>query len=1646
MEHNSLGTSDAGSRGGSGSGRRKSNNRKEGNTHTAGESSPAFASSLPSSPSVKPSLNEAVNSIRLNNPHAGVKKVCNLLRVHFPDIKIRESLVRKLMRDRESTNAETDDSVLSSGRYKQGGAKGNGKNSNSTIALSKDASNKTKKSKRQKQKARTEKSSKNDCQVSAELPSKQEIDVEERSISIFPEDVVCRRQSLRNRTGSNGSNGGNASKSYRNCPPLYINRHGLPISLGIVKRVAGWVGEDDQDDDEEEDNAFEDSGGKLKDGQCEVLWLWPVRSMERTKVSSLAVLDRMVLPSDPIARVDDPLRTLGIIVSTRRSVHVRAIDPNENEYSNGYVTSGVSDSRGQKGTYFNVAAENLSMVGNFCVGDWVMHNPTQWVGQVDAAQFAVVVKLDTYFGNASKKRGRKNRGKQERGNSDSSMAADSTAQPHRNPEAPATGIDQEEPPVDTVQDKTGGAKDSGRGLIGGELVEILMDSSLGEELDPLEPIFNRSGVRKGGLKVIQPLEHAEELPMCLYFPSQRVSLGPESWEVASMVAPRVENEFEFQFKNGAQRKKQKDGSSSQVPGSATRPRSFNELKKKKKLSGTVVSVRCVRLKVLWRATQVRWPLGSDCRDDLEILALANRAPPQDWVSVEDVSAVMNAGAASTTVCRRGSRTEYLKEVPRTAASVSETAASSKQFTTTIEQAPHSPSRGELCKSDKFEPDLLSKRRILRGEWQGGDICLYNPPPRGGSSPKPSAAKSKKRAYLNRKKGANEDENGEEICERECEQTIGRLRTTDVDDGDSALSSSPSRRALPVQIIGTRTSCVVRWADGTVEGVKASLLQSENDDRQASGFEKEDEATRALSAAHLIDEGLPALSVVPRSLLGEHDFVPFDFVVRSEAYDKLWPVESEVTHSSTTAVESCNQDDIRNYSNSTNSSSTSSDDSSGTPGICSPSNRSIRATGMVSCVDSMSCTATVRWLRESDPSEDLDRKGSSSRPSEGQDVEEECSIYELNRHSLTSMLDETVIRKDQSSRIVILNMSKDERGGDDASQNEGNAVMASSTSSPAIVAINSKFQAAAIDGQGLAEWITGDGGELTPQVSWKGGELKPLIAPEQKPQSIEGCTSREDDSHGSIVFGNRPPLCLGQDDVNIAQVTRNSLVEQIEAQNIAGDAAEAALQVPLEVGNIIGLSASRPLSVQVAWMNGDVSWTSMDDLFVLPSEGYSHIEDGAESALLDEDDDDEYIASGVGNVNEEEEEEEGEEDSDEDGFETVDEDELFEIDEDVEGFADEIVKRVEGSMALFNGRDSYSDAALPAPDNPQSDSSQKKAGSSSTQTMASASAGNGKNGGAEENDDECEDDSGNAFHVFSGGVASDHFFVGTEPEKVTAAKVHREWKRIQRGLSTSEGESQSATCSSGTAGDSGGEKKRTAGAPEMCSILVRAYDSRIDLLRAMIIGPVGTPYEGVPFLFDIQLPSDYPNSPPRVHYHSTASERLNPNLYEDGKVCLSLLGTWSGPGWVSGQSTLLQVLVSIQALILVENPFFNEPGFEKQINTPEGRQNSDRYNEKARLISLRSAMMLCRSPPRGFTTLIRRHFSVAGPALVHSAEGVLVAASSVEVPVGKSADGDAASIAPAPGSSLSTAVPSKGYIAALKRLLPLLRAFFIENGQ
>lgn len=46
-----------------------------------------------------------------------------------------------------------------------------------------------------------------------------------------------------------------------------------------------------------------------------------------------------------------------------------------------------------------------------------------------------------------------------------------------------------------------------------------------------------------------------------------------------------------------------------------------------------------------------------------------------------------------------------------------------------------------------------------------------------------------------------------------------------------------------------------------------------------------------------------------------------------------------------------------------------------------------------------------------------------------------------------------------------------------------------------------------------------------------------------------------------------------------------------------------------------------------------------------------------------------------------------------------------------------------------------------------------------------------------------------------------------------------------------------------------------------TIFVRVYESRMDLMRAVIIGAEGTPYHDGLFFFDIFFPSGYPNVPP-----------------------------------------------------------------------------------------------------------------------------------------------------------------------------------------
>lgn len=113
----------------------------------------------------------------------------------------------------------------------------------------------------------------------------------------------------------------------------------------------------------------------------------------------------------------------------------------------------------------------------------------------------------------------------------------------------------------------------------------------------------------------------------------------------------------------------------------------------------------------------------------------------------------------------------------------------------------------------------------------------------------------------------------------------------------------------------------------------------------------------------------------------------------------------------------------------------------------------------------------------------------------------------------------------------------------------------------------------------------------------------------------------------------------------------------------------------------------------------------------------------------------------------------------------------------------------------------------------------------------------------------------------------------------------------------------------------------------------------DILKgyAMIIGPSETPYFGGFYFFKISYPYDYPHSPPIVKYCTNANGiRFNPNLYTCGKVCVSLLNTWSGDQWTSCQ-TISTILLTLCTL-LCKDPLLNEPGVDK------GHSDMKSYNE------------------------------------------------------------------------------------------------------
>lgn len=103
----------------------------------------------------------------------------------------------------------------------------------------------------------------------------------------------------------------------------------------------------------------------------------------------------------------------------------------------------------------------------------------------------------------------------------------------------------------------------------------------------------------------------------------------------------------------------------------------------------------------------------------------------------------------------------------------------------------------------------------------------------------------------------------------------------------------------------------------------------------------------------------------------------------------------------------------------------------------------------------------------------------------------------------------------------------------------------------------------------------------------------------------------------------------------------------------------------------------------------------------------------------------------------------------------------------------------------------------------------------------------------------------------------------------------------------------------------------------------------------IIGPQGTDYEGGMFNAEMTFPPQYPNLPPVLKF---TSEFWHPNVYEDGRVCISILHAPGADeyGYESAQERWLPIH-TIESILLSVISMIHDPNVESPANIDAAKQ-------------------------------------------------------------------------------------------------------------
>lgn len=119
-------------------------------------------------------------------------------------------------------------------------------------------------------------------------------------------------------------------------------------------------------------------------------------------------------------------------------------------------------------------------------------------------------------------------------------------------------------------------------------------------------------------------------------------------------------------------------------------------------------------------------------------------------------------------------------------------------------------------------------------------------------------------------------------------------------------------------------------------------------------------------------------------------------------------------------------------------------------------------------------------------------------------------------------------------------------------------------------------------------------------------------------------------------------------------------------------------------------------------------------------------------------------------------------------------------------------------------------------------------------------------------------------------------------------------------------------------------------------------------EALIMGPEGTCFEGGVFPARLMFPPDYPLSPPKMKFNS---EIFHPNIYVDGRVCISILhAPGDDPMGYETSAERWSPVQSVEKILLSVVSMLAEPNDESAANVDAAktwREDRQRFNDIAR---------------------------------------------------------------------------------------------------